>query len=98
MRRYIIIATAIMAAILVMSLIKWWQARRAAARGETPEPTVGVGMSHIVGALVGLAVFFAAAVFLETGASKPGMKYQPAQIKDGRISAGEFNGSADNDK
>jgi hypothetical protein len=42
MRRYIIIATAIMAAILVMSLIKWWQARRAAARGETPEPTVGV--------------------------------------------------------
>ena len=34
MRRYIILATAILAAILVMSLIKAWQARRAKARGE----------------------------------------------------------------
>ena len=96
MRRYIILATAILAAILVMSLIKWWQTRRAAARGETLEPGVGVEMSHIIGALVGLAVFFAGAVLLETGASKPGTKYQPAQIKDGKISAGEFNGNSPN--
>ena len=36
MRRYIIIAIAIMAAILVMSLVKMIQARRAKARGEIP--------------------------------------------------------------
>ena len=34
MRRYIIIAIAVMAAILVMSLVKAIQARRAKARGE----------------------------------------------------------------
>ena len=34
MRRYIIIAIAILAAILVMSLVKLWQDRRARARGE----------------------------------------------------------------
>ena len=89
MRRYIILATAILAAILVMSLIKAWQARRAKARGEELEAG-GIGMEHIVGALVGLAVFFTGVVFLESSASKPGTKYQPAQIKDGQISSGDF--------
>jgi hypothetical protein len=97
MRRYLIIAIAILAAILVMSLVKWWQARRAKARGETVEPSAGIEVSHVIGAFVGLAVFFAGVVILETGASKPGTTYKPAQIKDGRISAGEFNGSADHD-
>ena len=95
MRRYIIIAIAIMAAILVMSLVKWWQARRAKARGETVTPGAGIEISHVIGALVGLAVFFVGAGLLETGASKPGTTYQPAQIKDGKISAGGFNGSTD---
>jgi hypothetical protein len=97
MRRYLIIATAILTAILVMSVIKWWQARRARARGETVTPSAGIEMSHIIGAVVGLAVFLVGAVLLETGASKPGTTYQPAQIKDGEISAGGFNGSADDD-
>ena len=40
---------------------------------------------------------FTGAVLLETDASKPGTTYQPAQIEDGKISAGGFNGSADHD-
>ena len=90
MRRYIILATAVLAAILVMSLIKAWQARRAKARGEEVKSGAGIGLEHIAGALVGLVVFFASVVFLESGASKPGTKYQPAQLKDGQISSGDF--------
>ena len=90
MRRYIILATAVLAAILVMSLIKAWQARRAKARGEEVKSGAGIGLEHIAGALVGLAVFFAGVVLLESGASKPGSKYQPAQLKDGQISSGDF--------
>ena len=97
MRRYLIIATAILAAILVMSLIKAWQVRRARARGEPVKPSAGIDLPHIVGALVGLAVFVVGAVLLESGASKPGMKYEPAQIRNGEISAGGFNGSTDKD-
>ena len=93
MRRYLIIAIAILAAILVMSLVKWWQARRARARGEAVKPSAGIEISHVIGALVGLAVFFVGAVLLESGASKPGTTYQPAQIKDGKISAGGFDGN-----
>ena len=63
MRRYIILATAVLAAILVMSLIKAWQARRAKARGEEVKSGAGIGLEHIAGALVGLAVFFAGVVF-----------------------------------
>ena len=95
MRRYLIIATAILAAILVMSLIKAWQARRARAR--PVKPSAGIDLPHIIGALVGLAVFVVGAVLLESGASKPGMKYEPAQIRNGEISAGGFNGSTDKD-
>ena len=90
MRRYIILATAVLAAILVMSIIKAWQARRAKARGEEVKSGAGIGLEHIAGALVGLAVFLAGVVFLESGASKPGSKYQPAQLKDGQISSGDF--------
>ncbi|MEC7049859.1 MAG: hypothetical protein VYB64_06750 [Pseudomonadota bacterium] len=90
MRRYIILATAVLAAILVMSLIKAWQARRAKARGEEVKSGAGIGFEHVIGALVGLAVFFAGVVFLESDASRPGTKYQPAQLKDGQISSGDF--------
>ena len=48
MRRYLIIAIAIMAAILVMSLVKMIQARRAKARGEIPHKTSGIDMSHVI--------------------------------------------------
>ena len=51
MRRYIILATAVLAAILVMSLIKAWQARRAKARGEEVKSGAGIGFEHVIGAL-----------------------------------------------
>ena len=95
MRRYLIIAIAIMAAILVMSLVKVIQARRSRARGEIPHKTAGIDMSHVIGGLVGLAVFFLGAVMLETGASGPGSTYKPAELKDGRISSGRFTEGAD---
>ena len=95
MRRYIIIAIAVMAAILVMSLVKAIQARRAKARGEIPHKTSGIDMSHVIGALVGLAVFFVGAVLLESGASDPWSAYEPATLKDGQISSGNFSGGTD---
>lgn len=95
MRRYLIIAIAIMAAILVMSLVKVIQARRARARGEIPHRTAGIDMSHVIGGLVGLAVFFFGAMMLETGASGPGSTYKPAELKDGRISSGRFTEGSD---
>ena len=71
MRRYLIIAIAIMAAILVMSLIKMIQARRARARGEIPHKTSGIDISHVIGALVGLAVFSLAPCFWKAGRLVP---------------------------
>ena len=47
MRRYIIIAIAILAAILVMSLVKLWQDRRARARGEEADTQL-IGLPAVV--------------------------------------------------
>ena len=90
MRRYIIIAIAILAAILVMSLVKLWQDHRARARGEEIETQL-IGLPTVVGALAGLAVFFLGVVMLEHGSAAPPGQYQPAQIKDGRVVPGEFS-------
>lgn len=95
MRRYLIIAIAIMAAILVMSLVKMIQERRAKARGEIPHKTSGIDMSHVIGVLVGLAVFFIGTVLLESGAAGPGSDYQPATLKDGKITSGDFTSGGD---
>ena len=94
MRRYLIIATAILAAILVMSLVKAWQNRRARLRGEEPDTQL-IGMPAVVGTLAGLVVFFVGAVLLERGAAGPPEKYQPAQIKNGKIVPGGFDDSSD---
>ena len=94
MRRYLIIATAILAAILVMSLVKAWQNRRARLRGEEPDTQL-IGMPAVVGALAGLVVFFVGAVLLERGAAGPPENYQPAQIKNGKIVPGGFDDSSD---
>ena len=93
MRRYIIIATAILAAILVMSLVKGWQKRHALARGEDVDTQL-IGLPALVGALAGLLVFFTGAVLLELGAGDPAGRYQPAQMKDGKVVPGGFNGDA----
>ncbi len=90
MRRYIIIAIAVLAAILVMSLVKLWQDRRARARGEEVDTQL-IGLPAVVGALAGLAVFFIGVVMLERGSAAPADQYQPAQIKNGRVVPGEFS-------
>ena len=89
MRRYIIIAIAILAAILVMSLVKLWQDRRARARGEKIDTQL-IGLPAVVGALAGIAVFFIGVVMLEHGSAEPAGQYQPAQIKDGKVVPGGF--------
>ena len=90
MRRYIIIAIAILAAILVMSLVKLWQDRRARARGEKIDTQL-IGLPAVVGALAGIAVFFIGVVMLEHGSAEPAGQYQPAQIKDGKVVPGGFS-------
>ena len=84
MRRYIIIAIAI----LVMSLVKLWQDRR--ARGEEADTQL-IGLPAVVGGLAGLAVFFIGVVTLEHGSAAPAGQYQPAQIKDGKVVPGGFS-------
>ena len=58
MRRYLIMLSALFVAIIVMTLIKSWQRRRALARGEDPEAINGITIAHLIGALAGLTVFF----------------------------------------
>ena len=55
----IIIAIAILAAILVMSLVKLWQDRRARARGEEADTQL-IGLPAVVGAWRGLLSFSSA--------------------------------------
>jgi hypothetical protein len=95
MRRYLIMLSALFVAIIVMSLIKSWQRRRAIARGEDPDAITGITSAHLLGALSGLVVFFLAVFMLEENASSPAGSYQPAVIEDGAIKAGGFE---DDDK
>jgi len=90
MRRYLIMLSALFVAIIVMTLIKSWQRRRALARGDDPEAIKGITMAHLIGAAAGLVVFFLSVLFLEQSASGPNVSYQPAIIKDGVISSGDF--------
>lgn len=90
MRRYLIILTALLAAILAMSLIKAWQRRRAKARGEDITQQQGISWAHLIGALVGLVVFFIGALWVEQNAAGPEGKYQPAQLDGDRVTSGGF--------
>jgi len=90
MRRYLIMLSALFVAIIVMTLIKSWQRRRAIARGEDPEAIIGISIAHLIGAVAGLVVFFLSVLLLEQSASGPDVSYQPATIKDGVISSGDF--------
>ena len=90
MRRYLIMLSALFVAIIVMTLVKSWQRRRALARGEDPEAINGITIAHLVGALAGLAVFFLGVFLLEGTSSAPDATYRPAVITDGQISSGSF--------
>ena len=93
MRRYLIILSALGAAIIVTSLVKAWQRRRAIKAGLDPSD-IKISTSYIMGGLVGLLVFLIGVMALEGGAGAPGTSYKPATIKDGVISSGGFK---DND-
>lgn len=90
MRRYLIMLSALFVAIIVMTLIKSWQRRRALARGEDPEAINGITIAHLIGALAGLAFFFLGVFLLEGTSSAPDATYRPAVITDGQISSGGF--------
>lgn len=91
MRRYLLIAAAIVIAYLVYQAIIWYARRRATEAGETPvsswAPLASVG--------VGVLVLIAGLFFLESGAGSPADSYRPAQLIDGQIQPGNFSEQAD---
>tara|TARA_B100001057_G_scaffold16946_1_gene15803 strand:+ start:458 stop:757 length:300 start_codon:yes stop_codon:yes gene_type:complete len=97
MRQYLIILSALFVAIIVMTLIKSLQRRRALGRNESPEEVVGITAAHLIGALAGLFVFFFSVILLEGTSSSPAGTYRPAVITDGQISSGGFEEGIDGD-
>ena len=90
MRTILIILSALGAAILVLNLLKNWQRRRAEQRGENLSDEVSV--IHLISVVVGLAVFFIGAFWLELDSASPGSVYAPATIEDGAVKSGSFDG------
>ena len=88
MRTILIILSALGAAILVLSLLKNWQRRRAEQRGETASDRISV--IHLISVVVGLAVFFIGALWLESNSAPPGSLYAPASIENGTVKSGSF--------
>ena len=89
MRTILIILSALGAAILVLNLLKTWQRRRADQRGETVSE--GISVIHLISAVVGLAVFFMGALWLESRSAPPGSVYAPATIEGGEVKSGGFD-------
>ena len=46
---------------------------------------------YVIAGAVTIAVMLAGGLLLETGSGSPSMRYQPAQIVDGKIQPGQFN-------
>ena len=89
MRTILIMLSALGAAILALNLLKSWQRRRADQRGETVSE--GISLIHFISVLVGLAVFFMGALWLESSSAPPGSVYAPATIEGGAVKAGGFD-------
>ena len=89
MRTILIMLSALGAAILVLSMLKSWQRRRAEQRGETVSDRVSV--IHLISLVAGLAVFFIGALWLESNSASPGSVYAPATIEDGTVKSGGFD-------
>ena len=89
MRTILIILSALGAAILVLNLLKSWQRRRADQRGEIYSD--GISVVHLISVVVGLAVFFMGALWLESNSAPPGSVYAPASIEDGKLKSGGFD-------
>jgi uncharacterized membrane protein len=89
MRTILIMLSALGAAILVLNLLKSWQLRRADQRGETVSE--GISVIHLISVVVGLAVFFISALWLESSSAPPGSIYAPATIEGGAVKSGSFD-------
>ena len=89
MRTILIMLSALGAAILLLSLLKSWQRRRAELRGESVSDRLSV--IHLISVVVGLAVFFIGALWLESNSAPPGSLYAPAMIEDGSVKSGGFD-------
>ena len=89
MRTILITLSALGVAILTLNLLKSWQRRRAEQCGETVSDRVSV--IHLISAVVGLAVFFIGALWLESNSAPPGSKYAPATIENGTVKSGGFD-------
>ena len=84
MRKYLIIAIAILAGLLVLVLLTKLAGRH--MRGEAIMP-----YRYVIAGAVTIAVMLAGGLLLETGSGSPSMRYQPAHIVDGKIQPGQFN-------
>ena len=89
MRTILIMLSALGAAILALNLLKSWQRRRADQRGETVSE--GISVVHLISAVVGFAVFFMGALWLESCSAPPGSVYAPATIEGGEVKSGGFD-------
>ncbi len=83
MRKYLIIAIAILAGWLVLILLSRMAARH--MRGEAL-----LGYRYLIAAIVAIMVMVAGGLLLETGAGRPYMAYQPPRIEGGTVQPGRF--------
>ena len=88
MRTILVILSALGAAFLALNLLKSWQRRLAEKRGETVSD--GVSVIHLISIVVGIAVFFLGALWLESNSAPPGSVYAPATIHNGKVKSGGF--------
>ena len=89
MRPFLIILSALGAAILVLNLLKIWQRRLAERRGEIASDRMSV--IHLISAAFGLAGFFLGTFWLESNSAPPGSLYAPATIEGGAVKSGGFD-------
>ena len=89
MRTILIILSALGAAILVLTLLQNWQQRRAEELGENVSDRVS--LINLISVVVGLAVFFVGAMWLESSSAPPGSLYAPAAIENGTVKSGGFD-------
>jgi hypothetical protein len=83
LRKYLIIAVAILAGLLVLALLTRMAGRH--IRGEAITP-----YRYVIAGAVSIAVLLAGGLLLETGSGAPEMSYQPAYIEGGQIKPGKF--------
>lgn len=82
MRRYLIIAIAILLGLITLVIIDKMASKK--------ENEGGIRIAHIAGALVALITLGVGLFWLETSASSPDGQYVPAKIIDGKIVKPEF--------